>query len=312
MDCSLHTVERNRSGERKTSLVILITASMMIAEIAGGLIFGSMSLLADGVHMGTHAAALIIALIAFRAARIHQQNRNFAFGTGKVGVLGGYTSALILFAAAIGMVWESGERLLNPVQIRFEEALVVAVVGLIVNLVSAVLLGHDHSHDHDHTHSHDHEHASDHHDHHHAHDDHHKHEDHNLRAAYLHVIADAVTSVAAIIALLAGRMFNAVWLDPVVAVVGSIMIFRWAIGLIRDTGSVLLDYQPIEPIRSDVEKIVHEFGREIRDFHLWKIDATQLGLILTVHGCGGNDADLRRKIMEHLPVVHCTIECSAG
>jgi len=322
MECPLYEIKNNQSNERRTFVVILITLFMMIAEVGCGMLFRSMSLLADGVHMGTHAAALGIALIAYRVARIHRGNRNFSFGTGKVGVLAGYTSALILFIAAGGMVWESVERLMNPVQIRFEEALIVAVVGLIVNLVSAVLLGHDHSHEHndhshehnDHSHEHN-DHSHEHNDHSHEHNDHshghndHSHEDHNLKAAYLHVIADAVTSIAAIVALLLGKVFNAVWLDPIVAVVGSIVIFKWAIGLIRDTGSVLLDYTPSESVHRKVQTIVESYGRELKDFHCWKIDASQLGIIMTISGISGNDRELREKIITAFPVIHCTIEC---
>lgn len=286
-------------GEKRTGLVILITLVMMMTEIGSGIVFGSMALLADGIHMGTHAAALMITLVAYWIARKNRNNRNFAFGTGKVGVLGGFTSAVILLIAALGMSWEALERLMNPHDIRFGEALVVAVVGLVVNIVSAFLLGHDHSHSHSHSHG---EHECSH-----SHGEKH---DHNLRAAYLHVIADAITSVAAIAALLAGRWFNAVWLDPVVAIVGSLVILKWAVGLLKDTGAVLLDYTKEEPLREQAGNIVSRYGHEIHDFHVWKIDASGLGLILSLAGKSHEkDSLMREELMRELSLVHCTVEC---
>ena len=192
---------------RRTLWVVALTAVMMVGEIAAGLITGSMALLADGFHMATHAGALAVAAAAYRYAKRHVGNPRFTFGTGKVGDLAGFASALILGVVALGIALESGMRLLDPVRVDFGDAILVAVVGLVVNLVSAALLSHGHDH-----HDHDHDHAHDDHDHH----------DHNLRAAYMHVLADALTSVLAIVALLSGRYLGLVWLDPVIGIVGEI------------------------------------------------------------------------------------------
>jgi cation diffusion facilitator family transporter len=219
------------SNEAKTLRVVILTAAMMGVEIAAGMYYGSMALLADGWHMGTHAAALGISLFAYAYARRHASDPRYTFGTGKISVLGGFTSAIVLQVVALLMMFEAGRRLLNPQTIRFEEAIAVAVVGLAVNLISVRMLGTDHGHEHNHEHEHGHDHE-----HEHTHS-----EDHNLRAAYLHVLADALTSVLAIIALLAGRVFGWVWLDALMGIVGSLVISRWAIGLLRDTGHILLD-----------------------------------------------------------------------
>jgi cation diffusion facilitator family transporter len=208
-------------AERNTRRVILLTLSMMIIEIAAGYIFGSMALLADGWHMGTHAAALGITAFAYRYARKHAQNPNYSFGTGKVGVLGGFGSAVVLAVIALLMGVESVQRLFAPVNIRFNEAIAVAIIGLAVNLISAYLLRGRHHYDHGAGHGH--------------------HHDHNLRAAYLHVLADALTSVLAIFALLTGKAFGWIWMDPIMGIVGALIISRWSYGLLVDTSKVLLD-----------------------------------------------------------------------
>ncbi len=201
-----------RPGEFRTLVVIAITASMMVVEIAAGLAFGSMALLADGLHMGSHAVALGISAFAYVYARRHAHNERYSFGTGKVNTLGGYTGAILLAVFASMMAFESVVRLFNPVEIAFNQAIFVAVLGLIVNGASVFILdvGHDHEHDH------------------HGHDHHH---DHNLKSAYLHVLADALTSLLAIFALLIGKYFGAVWMDPVMGIVGAILVARWSIGL---------------------------------------------------------------------------------
>ena len=212
--------DKKRSGETRTVIVILITATMMGVEIAAGLAFGSMALLADGLHMASHAAALSISAFAYYFARKRAHDRSFSFGTGKVNSLGGYTGAILLVLFALLMVSESIHRLIEPVAISFNQAIGVAIVGLVVNGVSVFILGHD-----DH-HHHGHDHGEVGHDHH--HDGHHH--DHNLRAAYLHVLADTLTSLLAIVALLAAKYYGWIWMDPVMGIVGAILITKWSMG----------------------------------------------------------------------------------
>src|SRR5690606_25817546 len=208
-------VDTPRPGERRTAIVVGITAVMMVVEITGGIMFGSMALLADGLHMASHAVALTVTLLAYVLARRWARDPRFSFGTGKLNPLGAFTSAVLLAGFAAIMAIESFQRFLEPVAIQFDQALWVAGIGLVVNGASALLLSHDHSHDHGHSHGHGHSHSHGHHDHDHDHDhDHAPHHDHNLRAAYLHVVADALTSVLAIVALLAGKYLGANWMDP--------------------------------------------------------------------------------------------------
>jgi cation diffusion facilitator family transporter len=243
-------------NERRTWLVVILTAAMMVAEIVGGTLFGSMALMADGWHMSTHAAALTIAALAYRFARAHAHDPRFSFGTGKLGELAGFASALILAMIALLIGYESVTRLFTPVTIAFTEALPIAVLGLVVNIASAALLHdgghhhpghHGHAHDHhEHDHAHDHHHHDAHdHDDHQAHHDHHAHHGHhhdsNMRAAYVHVLADALTSVLAIVALLAGKYYGLTWMDPAMGLVGAAVIIAWAVSLIRSSGAVLLD-----------------------------------------------------------------------
>lgn len=261
-------------AEASTRNVMVLTALMMVAEIVAGIAYGSMALLADGWHMATHVAAFGISVFAYRYARAHANNPRYSFGTGKVGTLGGFASAVALAVVALVMALESLQRVMSPQSIRFDEAILVAVVGLVVNLVSGVLLhgaqGHDHHHGHAHDH-HDHDHG---HDHHHDHDGHHDdgHHDHNLRAAYLHVIADALTSVLAIGALLAGRWLGWNWLDPLMGLVGAALIARWAWGLIRDSGHVLLDGAADEATREAIRRAI-ESGSDslVTDLHVWAV-----------------------------------------
>src|SRR6185312_5283944 len=224
---------RHERNERRTWIVVIMTFAMMVVEIVGGSLFGSMALVADGWHMSTHAAALGIAALAYRFARTHAHDPRFSFGTGKLGELAGFASALILGIIALFIAYESVQRLFAPVPIHFDEAIPIAAVGLLVNLVSAVLLhddGHHHHHHHAHGHGHSHD-AHDHHDDHEHHHGHHHHHDTNQRAAYLHVLADAMTSVLAIAALLAGRFYGWMWVDPAVGLVGSFVIASWSLGL---------------------------------------------------------------------------------
>ncbi len=250
----------NRQGERRTWLVIIITVSMMIIEIGAGYLFGSMALLADGWHMGTHAAALSITVFAYIYARRHADNPQYTFSTGKVGVLGGFASAVILGVIALLMGGESITRLYAPVPIRFNEAIGVAVLGLTVNLACAFLLqaGHDHHHES-------------------------QHHDHNLRAAYLHVLADALTSFLAIFALLTGKHFGWVWMDPVMGLVGAIVITRWSYGLLSDTSKILLDREATPELAAKIRGAIEaDSDNLIADLHVWQVSPHHLSVIMTV------------------------------
>ena len=266
----------HHEGESRTQIVFALTAIMMVAEIIAGSMFNSVALLADGWHMGTHAAAFAIALFAYRYARQHARSARFSFGTGKVSVLGGFTSAIVLAVVAVLMAVEAVGRLMNPQAIQFNEAIVVALLGLGVNLLSAWLLG-DHDHDH---HHHDH----DDHDHHDEHDHHHGgHHDHNLQAAYLHVIADALTSVLAIVALLAGKYWGWNWLDPLMGLVGAALITRWAYGLVRETSAILLDEALDETTTHAIRKVLEsDADNRVADLHTWKVGAQDYALVVSL------------------------------
>lgn len=266
--------ERN---ERRTWLVVGLTAAMMVAEIVGGSVFGSMALLADGWHMSTHAGALAIAALAYRYARTHARDPRFAFGTGKLGDLAGFSSAIVLAMISLLIGYESIGRLFEPVSIHYDEATAIAVVGLAVNLASAWLLGGEHGHGHHHGHAHDdHDGHADHHHAHHSHDSgHHQghghHHDHNMRAAYWHVLADALTSVLAIVGLLAARFYGWNWLDPVIGIVGAAVIAHWSWGLIRDAGAVLLDAAPDRTLGEAIRERLEVGEDRIADLHVWRL-----------------------------------------
>jgi len=254
---------------RRTKLVLGLTVVMMVAEIAAGSLHGSMALLADGWHMGSHAAALGIAAFAYSFAHRHAENSTYTFGTGKVGDLAAFSSALLLLVIAGLMAFESAQRLVSPVDIEFKDALIVAVIGLVVNLASAWLLKEDHSHDH---HGHEHGHKHEHH-----------HDDHNLRAAYVHVLTDALTSVLAIAALAAGLLWGLTWLDPAMGIVGAAIILHWAWGLMKTTGSVLLDAAPSGEITESVRKAIEaEADNRIADLHVWRVGPGHLAAVMTV------------------------------
>lgn len=248
-------------NERRTWAVVGLTATMMAVEIAGGTVFGSMALLADGWHMATHAGALAIAAFAYRFARTHARDPRFAFGTGKLGDLAGFTSAIVLALIALAIGYESVVRLFQPVSIHYDEAIAIAVVGLGVNLASVWLLGGDHHHEPHHGHDHDHD----------QDDHHHPHDDHNLRSAYWHVLADALTSVLAIAGLLAARFYGWTWLDPVIGVVGAVVIARWAWGLIRDAGAILLDAAPTRALGDAIRARLEAGSDRIADLHIWRL-----------------------------------------
>ena len=263
--------EAHARNERRIWLVVALTAVMMVAEIAAGAIFGSMALLADGWHMSTHAAALSISAFAYRFARKHAEDARFSFGTGKAGELAAFASASILGLIAVLIAYESAIRIFAPVSIRFDEALIVAVVGLVVNLASAWLLfdrGDDHHHDHDHDHAHGRHH-------HHGHDS-------NIRAAYLHVLADALTSVLAIVALAVGRFQGWLWLDPVIGIVGAVVIARWAFGLLRSAGAVLLDMVPGADFVVRLRTSLEIDGDRVADLHVWRLGPGHIGVIASI------------------------------
>ncbi len=271
--------EDHARNERRTWFVVALTAAMMVAEIVAGAAFGSMALLADGFHMATHAGALTISGAAYLFSRRHAHDGRFAFGTGKLGDLAGFTSAVILALIALLIGYESVLRLVAPVAIHFNEAIVVAVFGLIVNLASAWLLKDSAHHGHGHQ-AHDHDHDLREHDpaHRHVHDR----RDHNLRSAYVHVLADALTSVLAITGLLAGRSFGWVWMDPLMGIVGALVIARWSWGLVRDTGAVLLDTVPASGLSDAIRHRLEHGTDRVSDFHLWRIGSGHLAAIISV------------------------------
>lgn len=256
----------NEKGERRTLYVLILTAITMVIEIIAGSIYGSMALLADGWHMGTHVAAFMITIFAYRYARKHATNPAYAFGTGKVSVLGGFASAIALAVVALVMLIESMQRIIDPQNIQFNEAIAVACLGLFINIISAFLLKDDHHHHHDH----DDEHG-------------HHHHDHNLKAAYMHVLADALTSLLAIVALLSGKYFGWHWLDPVMGIVGAIIITRWSYGLIKQTSPILLDGSIEQSYQSKIkETIENDSDNLIADIHIWKVGANHYAAIISL------------------------------
>jgi cation diffusion facilitator family transporter len=274
----------HRRNERRTWFVIALTTATMVAEIAAGTIYGSMALVADGWHMSTHAAAMLIAALAYVYARHNARNPRFTFGTGKLGDLAGFASAIILALIAMLMAWESWLRLANPVPIGFAQAIAVAVVGLAVNLASAWLLagGGHHAHGHRHHHHRHHDDGDHTHDHH-AHDHHAKHGDNNIRAAYLHVVADALTSVLAIAALTLGSLYGWLWLDPIMGIVGGLVIANWSWSLMKSSGGVLLDVVPQgETLPVDIREAIETEEDRITDLHVWQVGPGHHAAIVAV------------------------------
>lgn len=255
--------------ERRTWFVVALTATMMVVEIVGGSIFGSMALVADGWHMSTHAAALAIAAFAYRFARVFSGDARLSFGTGKLGELAGFGSAIMLAMIALFIGYESLTRLFSPVAIGFEQAIPIAVVGLVVNLVSAWLLHDDDRHHHAHGTNDDHHHG-------------HHHHDTNHRAAYVHVLADALTSVLAIIALLAGLFLGLNWLDPFMGLIGTAVILAWSWSLLQSAGAVLLDAVPSEDLAQTVRDHLEENGDKVADLHLWRLGPGHIGVIASI------------------------------
>ncbi len=291
-------------SERRTWAVIVLCTAMMIAEIVGGLLFGSIALVADGLHMSTHAGALLLAALAYSYARRHAEDNRFSFGTGKLGDLAGFTSAVILAMIALLIGYAAVARIFVPVPIHFNEAIPIAVVGLMVNIASAWLLGG--GHDHGHTHSHHHDHAHDH-DHDHAHAR--LARDNNMRAAVIHVAADAAVSVLVIVGLLLARAFGWLWMDPLVGIVGAIVIASWSYGLIRDTGAILLDMNPDGALAARLRHVIEEDGDILADLHLWRLGPGHLGAILCVATPHARAPDHYRARLAGFPTLsHLTIE----
>ncbi len=297
---SHHFVQDSSRAERRTRIVIGITVAMMVLEITAGIMSHSMALLADGWHMSTHAIAFVIAAVAYYFTRRHSNDVRFTFGTGKIGALGGFSSAVVLSLIALAMAGESVHRLFSPLTIHFNEAIGIAALGLCVNLVCAFLLKDDPHHQHHH-HAHDHNGGT-------GHSHHH---DLNLRAAYVHVLADAFTSVLAISALSSGKFFGWSWLDPVVGIVGSAVVFSWAYTLLRDTGTVLLD---VIPKSSDLPTVIRQ-GIEsdgdsvVTDLHIWQVSSGKFAAIVSIVAHEPKSCEEYRALLkEHEELVHVTIE----
>jgi cation diffusion facilitator family transporter len=273
---------RHERNERRTWTVIALCTFMMIAEIVGGLLFGSIALIADGLHMSTHASALLLAALAYSYARRHADDDRFSFGTGKLGDLAGFTSAIVLAMIALLIGYEAATRFVWPVPIDFNQAIPIAALGLVVNIVSALLLGggdHQQRHEHDHHHAHA---GHDAHEHEHVHAGHAAHRDNNLRAAAVHVLADAAVSILVIVGLVIGRFFGWTWMDPAVGLVGAVVIAAWAYTLIRDTGAILLDMTPDRAMAERMRATIETDGDRLTDLHLWRLGPGHLGAIVSV------------------------------
>ena len=287
--------DHKRPGESRTIIVIVVTAVMMVVEIITGVLFGSMALLADGLHMASHAAALSINAFAYIYARRHAHDKRFSFGTGKVNALGGFSGAVLLAVFAVMMAVESVVRLFNPVAIAFNQAILVAIIGLVVNGLSMFILdqkGGAH-------HGHDHGDAGDHH-----------HHDHNLRSAYLHVLADALTSFLAIFALLTAKYVGLIWMDPLMGIVGAIMVSRWSIGLLVGTSHVLLDRQaPVDVQQKVVDGIQKNGDNRVVDLHLWTVGPDIYAAIVSVVTEIPKPPEYyKRLIPSEFKFVHVTVE----
>jgi cation diffusion facilitator family transporter len=288
--------EGNPLAERNTRRALVLTAVMMVVEIAGGWTFNSMAVLADGWHMSSHALALGLAVFAYSYARRYASDGRFAFGTWKIEILGSYTSAILLLGVAGLMAFQSVERLITPSSIHYSQAIAIAIVGLVVNLICAWLLRGHHEHDHGgHDHGHDH------------------HHDLNLRAAYLHVLADAATSVLAIIALVGGMVWGAAWLDPMMGIVGAVLVTVWAWGLLRNSGRVLLDAEMDAPVVDEVREVVEQGAvpARITDLHVWRVGRGKYACVLGVVTSADVDAEYFREALGiHEELVHVTVEVS--
>jgi cation diffusion facilitator family transporter len=291
--------ERHDQHARRTWSVVALTAAMMAAEITGGTLFGSIALVADGWHMATHVAALAIAGLAYLFARRHADDARFSLGTGKFGELAAFSSAIILGMIALGIGYESISRLLHPVTIYFQEAIPIVTLGLCVNLLSAWLLHEGHEHGHQHDHGHDDEHV-------------HHHHDTNLRAAYVHVVADAMTSVLAIIGLSAAWLFGWAFMDPLVGLVGTVVIASWAFGLLRTAGSVLLDTVPDGDLTRSIRQRMEIGGDRLTDLHVWQLGPGHAAVIASVVSDAPQAPGIYKQRLDGLAgLSHVTVEVNA-
>lgn len=288
--------QHNPIGERRTYYVLAITIITMIVEIIAGSVYGSMALLADGWHMGTHAMAFMITIFAYHYARKHAAKNTFTFGSGKTNVLGGFASAILLGLVALIMMGESAYRLISPQAIQFNEAILVAIIGLTVNIISVFLLHDNHHHDdHDHHHEHHHE---------------HHHHDHNLKAAYMHVLADALTSLLAIVALFAGKYWGWQWVDAVMGIIGSIIIIRWAMTLIKQTSPILLDANIDKNYEAQIiNKMEALDDNRVCDIHIWKVSANHYSMILSLVTSQPHSISHYKQLLKEFDKIkHLTIE----
>lgn len=295
--------DRRKSGERRTLIVIVITALMMVVEIATGILFGSMALLADGLHMGSHAAALTVSAFAYYYTRLHAKDSRFNFGTGKVNSLAGFASAVMLAIFALVMAVESIKRFFSPVVIELNDAIFVAVLGLIVNGVCLFVLG---GHSANHQDAHDHNHGE------HSHE-HHKSSDHNLWAAYIHVLADALTSVLAIFALVCAKFLGQMWLDPFMGIVGAFLIIRWSIGLLRSSAHVLLDMQAPQSVLDSVKRAIEaKDDTRVCDLHVWTVGPDIYVAEIAIATSSPQPSDYYLALLPNeIPLVHVTVEVNS-
>jgi cation diffusion facilitator family transporter len=288
----------HEQNERRTWMVIWLCAAMMILEIVGGFWFGSIALVADGLHMSTHAGALLLAALAYFFARKHVADPRFSFGTGKLGDLAGFTSAIILAMISLLIGYEAVRRLFSPVPIHFAEAIPIACLGLCVNVASAWLLsgGGHHHHGHEHEHEHEHAHGK-------------TGRDNNMRAAIVHVMADAAVSVLVIVGLVLAKLFGWLWMDPLVGIIGALVIASWAVRLIKDTGSILLDMTPDREMAETMRQTIEAEGDRLADFHLWRLGPGHLGAIVCVATQTERNAEYYRERLQGFgPLSHVTVE----
>ena len=325
-------LDDSSSNERKTWIVMIITFITMVFEITIGFWTGSMALLADGWHMGTHVGAFAVTIFAYRYARKYAKSGKFTYGVGKINTLAGFASAIALGVVALFMIIESLERFFSPEEIMYKEAILVAVIGLVINGASALLLGHTHDHGHGHGHSHGHGHGHSHHEHEHHHhhehehehgkccghshshdhdhchgDSHHAAEDYNLKSAYFHVLADAFTSVLAIIALIVAAKYGLKFLDPLMGIVGALVITKWSYGLIKGTSSMLLDEEDIE-ISEQVREVLSKEDCKITDLHCWSVSAGKFAVSLSIQSETMTSCQVRELVCKSVEISHIVVE----